>query len=103
MNRRPRRGTRLASLMTAPPASEEVESEEKHDREGEQQHRNRGGGGRIVALDPPEDVNRCDLGLERDVPRDQDKGAELAQRPCEGKSTAGDDRRRQVGKDDAAE
>ena len=46
---------------------------EQHDRDGRR-------AGRVVALDLAEDVDRRDLGLERDVPRDQHDRAELADR-----------------------
>ena len=57
----------------------------------------------VAALDPPEDVDGRDLGLERQVARDQHDGAELADRPRERERDAGEDRRQQVREDDAPE
>ena len=63
-----------------------------------------GSGARVVArLHPPEDVDRRRLRLEGDVAREQDQRAELADRPREGERAAGDDRRGEVGQEDAAE
>ena len=61
--------------------------------DGEQEDRD-GRGARVVAgLHPAEDVDGRGLGLERDVPGQQDQRAELADRPGEGERAAGEDRR----------
>ena len=54
-------------------------------------------------LDLPEDVDGGDLGVEREVPRDQHDGAELAERPRERQGGAGEDGGQQAREDDAAE
>ena len=66
-------------------------------------HGHGGRTGRVAALDAPEDVDGRDLGLERQVPRDQHDRAELADRPREGERDPREDRREQVRKDDVAE
>ena len=57
----------------------------------------------VVALDLAEDVDGRDLGVERQVPRDQHDRAELADRARERERDAGEDRRQQVREDDAPE
>ena len=48
--------------------------------------------GQVVALDEAEDPRRGDLGLEREVARDQHDRPVLAHRPGEGEARAGEDR-----------
>ena len=73
--------TRLSARMASSTSSESTSSTTRHGR--------RAGG--VVALDLAEDEDRRDLGLERDVARDQHDRAELADGAGEG------ERRRRTG------
>src|SRR5215203_4044911 len=97
------RERRLSALMPGPPAGEQVEGEEKSDGDRKQEHRDRRRSGQVVRLDATKDVDGSRLCLEWDVPRQQDKRSELADSAGEGQSNPCDDRRPQVGEDDAAE
>src|SRR5829696_2822195 len=89
--------------MPRPPASEPADADQDQQREREQHDRDRGGADRVVALDLLEDEHRGDLRLERDVARDQDDRAELADRAGERQRGAAQDRRHEVGEDHAHE
>ena len=61
---------------------------QQHDRHGRRR-------GQVFVLDLAEDVDRADLGLERQVAGDQHERAELADGAREAERDPGDDRRRQ--------
>src|SRR5207248_7271809 len=90
--------TRRDHLATPrPPAVRQVEREQQHQGDHEQDRRHRGGAGPVVALDLPGDVDRRDLGPERQVPGDQHRRAELRDGPGERQRRPGHHRRYQVG------
>ena len=72
-------------------------------RDRQQDDRDGGRAGDVAVLDLAADEDRGDLGLERDVARDQDQRAVLAERPGEGEQHAGEDAGQQVGEDDPPE
>ena len=94
---------RIGTLMSGPPTRKEVDGEQHAHGDHEQQDRDGRRTGVVAGLDAPVDVDGRRLGLEGDVPGQQDQRAELADRAGEGERAAGDDRRRQVGKQDAPE
>src|SRR6476660_6945796 len=97
---------RRASLRTLMPRREPADSaaqkqngardREEHDRDG-------GRAGGVAALDPEEDVDRCDLRLVGEVPRDEDERADLTDGACESEADAAEDPREDVGQHDTAE
>src|SRR5581483_6997076 len=89
--------------MTRRVAAEAADQEEDTERDREQKDGERGCTARIARVQPLEDVERGDLRLEWEVPRDQDHGSELADGARECKRNAGEERRQQVREDDAAE
>src|SRR4051794_27942633 len=68
------------AVMTGRPAAERADRKEDAERDHEQQQRERGCAGRVITVEPLEHVQRRDLRLEGQVPRDQDHRAELADR-----------------------
>src|SRR3954451_21819032 len=97
--------TRRLSLAIMPgrPAAQGADEEQDAEREREQHERQSGRARRVLRLQPPEDVDGGHLRLERQVPRDEDDGAELADRARERERDAGQDRGQEVRKDDAPE
>ena len=63
----------------------------------------RAGAREVVALGQPEDLRRGDLGLEREVARNEDDRAELADGPGEGQAGAGQHRGQHAREDDPAQ
>src|SRR4051794_3404316 len=84
----PKRTTYLA-VIAGGPASKSADAEQHGERDHEQQNGEGRGALDVVARDPLEHVERRDLRLEREVARDQDDGAEFADRPCERERDAG--------------
>ena len=82
---------------------EHGDGEQHRERERQQHDGHRRGADRVVALDLPEDVHRRQLRVERDVARDQDDRAELADGAREAHGRARQDGRNEVGQHDAAE
>src|ERR1044072_9172893 len=85
------------AIVARAPAAQAVDREKRRERDGEEDDGDRGRGDGRVALDRAEDVDGRDLGLPRDVPRDQDDGAELADRAGERERHRSEERR--VGKE----
>src|SRR5437016_2239345 len=83
----------LSAMMSFAPAFEQVDREERHegDRQDDDRDRRRFRVGEL--LQPRDDENGRDLGLEGHVARDEDDGAVLAERAREGERKAGDERR----------
>ncbi len=80
--------------MAGPPARRRAAARASTIERRQQQHDRDGRRGRqVFVLDLPEDVHRADLGLERQVARDQHERAELADRAREAERDARDDRR----------
>src|ERR1700741_1058456 len=77
------------AIMAHRPAAHAADRDEDGERDREHEHGERRRSGRVVAVDVLEDVQRRDLGLERDVPGDEHDGAELADRPRERERHAG--------------
>jgi hypothetical protein len=82
------------------PAPEGADQEQDSERDPEQQHRDRGRATGVVRLKLAEDVYGGDLGLERQVPRDEHDRSELADGPRECEGDAREDRGEQVREDD---
>src|SRR5215211_8375514 len=80
----------LASMAEAP-LRETAEDEQHDQRDRKQHHGLRGGAGLVSVADLLEDEARHDLGLECDEAREQDKGPELADGPCERQRRTGQD------------
>src|SRR4051794_1933122 len=93
------RSETLAIMLCHQPA-QPADAEKHAERDPEQHERHGRRTGRIVVLHLPEDVDGSRLGLEGDVPRDEDDGAELSDRAREGERDAGEDRGRQGRQDD---
>src|SRR5262245_44090183 len=77
-NRRP-----YLAFMLRSPAAEQVDRQQGQERKAEQHDGDCRGGCRPVTLDVGEDLHRGDLCVERDVPRDEDDGAEFPHGPGE--------------------
>src|SRR4051794_7818580 len=95
----PKRTTYLAVIASGP-AAQRADREEHGERDHEQQDGERRSALHVVAVDPLEDVERRDLCLEREVARDEDDRAELADRARECERDAGQERRQQIREDD---
>src|SRR5581483_9908235 len=89
--------------MARRPPSKAADTEENGERDDEEQHGERRRPRGIPAVQPLEDVERRDLRLERQVARDEDHGAELADRARERERDAREQGRQEVREDDAAE
>src|SRR5688572_6528082 len=88
---------------TQPPALDDVKRDDDDQGQHEQHGGFRRGAHRVVRLDLAEDVHGGDLGLERDVARDQHGRSELADGPGKSQPRAGQDGGQQVGQDDPPE
>src|SRR4051794_31592267 len=88
--------------MTSRPPPKGADRQEHEERDREQQDGERGGALRVSAVVALEDVERRDLGLEGQVARDEDDGAELTDRAGERKRPARQERGKEVREDDAA-
>src|SRR2546429_8062926 len=64
--------------MPGSPVPEGADRKQHAERDQEQQNGDRRGADRVARLDLARDVDRGNLGLERDVSRDQHDGSELA-------------------------
>src|SRR3954449_12815822 len=91
------------AVMARNPAADPANSEQDGERDDEEKHGERRSALGIAAIQALEDVERRDLGLERQVPGDQDDGAELADRAGERKRDAGEKRGQHVREHDPAE
>src|SRR5581483_687139 len=89
-------------IMPSGPPAQCADCEEKRERDRQHENGERRGAGGVVAVYVLEHVQRGDLGLERDVPGDEHDRAELTDRARECQGHAGEERRQQVRKDDAA-
>src|SRR5690242_3707005 len=89
--------------MARRPPAQPSDREQHDERDDEQEHRKGGGSLRVAGVQPLEDVERSNLRLEREVARDQDDRAELADRARERERDARQQRRKQVREDDASE
>src|SRR5436190_18003124 len=89
--------------MAEAPLREAAEDEQHDQGDHEEHHGLSRGSGEVARADPLVDEARHDLGLEGDEAREEDKRAELADRPRERKRGAGEDRRQEAGQDDTAE
>src|SRR5205807_6919935 len=68
------------AIMAGRVAAKGADRQEHTERDHEQQHRERSRAGRVVAREPLEQVQGCDLGLEGEGARDEEDRAELADR-----------------------
>src|SRR5438876_11020981 len=83
----------FSAMVSLAPAFEEVDGEERDERDREQDDGDRRRLGVGELLEPRHDQDGRDLGPERHVARDEDDRAVLAERAREGEREAGDDRR----------
>src|SRR5205823_1758626 len=95
--------SRYLAVMPSSPVPEGADREQHAERDQEEQNGDRRGADRVARLDLARDVDRGNLGLERDVSRDQHDGSELADGAGKCKRDAGENRGEQVREDDAAE
>src|SRR4051812_6957263 len=93
---RARRSTTIGGPPRPGEPADAADREEHEQRQREQDDRDRRRRRHGIRLDPPEDEDRRDLGLERQVAGDQDDRAELADRSREAERRAGQDRRHEV-------
>src|SRR5215471_18922693 len=70
--------TAYLPIMAHRPVPHGADHEEDAERDQEQEHRKSRGARRVAPVQVLEHVERRDLGLEREVARDQDHGTELA-------------------------
>ena len=97
-----RRGGHAASEWRADAPADRSNDGQQQQRDDQQHDRHGGRGTRAGRPRLVHDVDRRDLGLERDVARDEHDRAELAHAAREAERAAGQDRRHQVGQDDPA-